>query len=162
DPPAKLWVSKFAISQVLACEAAWAAPDDFAWTALTARGTVCHRAVQRGLNWRGPVVPAELVDSALALLSREDASLGPWLRELTPAEHADLRSLCVERTTAFVESFPPLKPAWRPVTEARTSYPPAGPIVLSARPDLTIGHAESGEDRKSACRGRGQSAVGAG
>lgn len=149
DPTrSKLWVSKFAISQVLSCEAAWAAPDDFTWTALTARGTVCHRAVQLGLNWRGPVAPAELVDSAIELLEREDASLGPWLQGLRHADRADLRSLCVERATAFVESFPPLKAAWRPVTEARTSYPPAGPIVLSARPDLTIGHAEGGESRK--------------
>jgi len=146
--PGRVWVSKFAVAQVLGCEAAWAEPDDFAWSAATARGTVCHRAVQLGLHWRGPLVPAALVDEAIELLVGEDASLGAWLRECGDAVRADVRSLAVERLSAFLEAFPPLQPAWRPVTEARTSYPPSGSIVLSAKPDLTIGHAAAGESRK--------------
>jgi hypothetical protein len=100
------------------------------------------------LNWKGPVSPADLVDGAMTLIAAEDNSLGPWLRELAPVERADVRALCVERVSAFVEAFPPLRASWRPVTEARTSYPPAGPIVLSAKPDLTVGHADGGESRK--------------
>jgi hypothetical protein len=104
--------------------------------------------VQLSLNWKGLVTPAEVVDGAMELIGGEDNSLGPWLRALSPVDRADVRALCVERVSAFVEAFPPLKPSWRPVTEARASYPPSGPIVLSARPDLTIGHADGAESRK--------------
>ena len=45
--------------------------------------------------------------------------------------------------TQFLECFPPLKPAWRPATESPLrALLHGGLIVLSGKPDLTLGQPE--------------------
>ena len=49
-----LWVSKNKLTTIHGCQAHhMATKDNFAWTPLTARGTVLHKAVELGVHWRG-------------------------------------------------------------------------------------------------------------
>ena len=73
---------------------------------------------------------------------------GSWLATLPPGDVADLRGRAVEHVTKFLECFPPLDPRWRPVTEGAAQFPVAGPIVLRARIDLTLGVPRRDESRK--------------
>ncbi|WP_117000630.1 PD-(D/E)XK nuclease family protein [Desertimonas flava] len=145
---AELVVTKRSIDSVLACEAAWAAPDDFAWSPATARGTIAHRAIQLSVHWPAEPVPATLVEEAIARVIDEERGIGEWLADCDPADHADLRSRTVEHVTKFLECFPPLDRTWRPVTEARASFPPSGPIALRAQVDLMIGPPRGNESTK--------------
>ena len=54
------------------CEAKWAAPDDFAWSAAKAKGQVAHKAIQLSIHWRGEIVPITVVDEAIARLADDD------------------------------------------------------------------------------------------
>jgi PD-(D/E)XK nuclease superfamily len=141
-------VTKHDLGEVFMCEAKWAAPDDFTWSAAMAKGQVAHKAIQLAIHWRGDIVPIVLVDEAIERLADEEHGLGPWLATLTAAEAADLRGRAVEHVTKFLECFPPLDPRWRPVTEGSAQYPLAGPIVLRARIDLTLGVPRDRESRK--------------
>lgn len=149
DRPTALRVNKFDLSQVLTCERCYAAKEAFSWSPQTARGSVAHRAIQLGVNWRdGEPVPALLVDEAITRLRSEERAISEWLDTIDPATRADVRSAAVERASKFFEAFPPLQPQWRPTTEATTSYPPAGPIVLVGRVDLTLGGPRGDESTK--------------
>ena len=143
-----LFVTKHGIAGVLACEAHYLAPDDFAWSPARARGQVSHKAIQLLLNWRGEPTPADLVDEALARLADEPHKLGDYVAGLGPGDEADLRGQAVERVTKFLECFPPLDRRWHPMTEASAQYPLDGPIVLRARVDLVIGRPVARESRK--------------
>ncbi len=147
DGPA-LFVTKHALAGVLACEASWAAPDSFAWSAARARGQVAHRAIQLSMHWRDEVVPAEIVDAAIERLRDEENGLGGWLATSDRADLADLRSRAVEHVTKFLECFPPLDPRWRPVTEGTSQYPHSGTITLRAKVDLTLGPPRGDESTK--------------
>jgi len=60
-------------------------------------------------------------------------------------ELAELRRDAVAFVTSFEEVFPPLKGRWRPVVDGVAKVPLAGGrIVLSGRPDLTLGRAGDG------------------
>lgn len=149
ERPTALRVNKFDLSQVLTCERCYADKTAFSWSPQTARGTVAHRAIQLGVNWRdGDPIPAVLVDEAIARLRSEERAISDWLDALDPATHADVRSAAIERASKFFEAFPPLQPQWRPTTETTTSYPPAGPIVLVGRVDLTLGGPRGDESTK--------------
>lgn len=145
---ADLVVTKRALDAVLSCEAAWAAPDDFSWSPAAARGTIAHRAIQLSVHWPAEPVPATLVDEAIARVAGEERGLGDWLATIGPADAADLRSRAIEHVTKFLECFPPLDGSWRPVTEARASFPASGPIALRAQVDLMIGPPRGGESTK--------------
>jgi CRISPR/Cas system-associated exonuclease Cas4 (RecB family) len=137
-----LFISKSSLTTVHGCEAHYLASlDSFEWTILNVRGTVMHKAVELAINWRGSVEPAALVDEALARLEDEE-SRGPseFIAQLSPGERAQLRSYAVDLYTKFEESFPPLKAAWRPVTESAARVELfKGLIFLSTRVDLTLG-----------------------
>ncbi len=148
DPPPALVVTKHDLGEVFTCEAKSAAPDDFVWSAAKAKGQVAHKAIQLSVHWRGELVPITLVDEAIVRLADEEYGLGQWLASLPPGDAADLRGRAVEHVTKFLECFPPLDPRWRPVTEGASQYPLAGPIVLRARIDLTLGVPKQGESRK--------------
>jgi hypothetical protein len=141
-PEEPLFVTKAALGHIHACEAHYLAQlGTFAWTLENARGTVVHKAIELAIHWRGPVEPAEVVDEAIARLSDEEGH-GPsdFLEQLRPAERAQLRSFVVDRFTKFDECFPPLKAAWRPVTESSARVELLGGAVrLSTRVDLTLG-----------------------
>jgi CRISPR/Cas system-associated exonuclease Cas4 (RecB family) len=143
-----LYVSKHALTSVLGCEVQHLHPDPFAWSPALASGQVAHRAIQLMVHWRGEVVPADVVDDALARLGDDDTTLGDWIAGLAAADEADLRGLAVERVTKFSECFPPLDKRATPMTEARVQWPLDGPIVLSGKVDLVLGRTVGTESRK--------------
>ncbi len=140
-----LWVGKTPLAAFNACQGRWRAQTStpFAWSVPAVRGTVSHKAIELTLNWRGPVEPGRAVDAAIdQFLDDEYASAGTYLRTLTTVDLAELRSASVDLVTAFEECFPPLKPRWRPVIDGRSRAELCGGrIVLSGRPDLTLGQA---------------------
>ncbi|MFM7819397.1 MAG: PD-(D/E)XK nuclease family protein, partial [Actinomycetota bacterium] len=141
-PDRPLFISKGGLTNVHGCETHYVAPlDSFEWTLTNARGTIMHKAVELSINWRGPVEPALLVDEALARLEDEEGrGPGEFIAQLSPGERAQLRSYAVDLFTKFEESFPPLKAAWRPVTESTARVELfGGRISLSTRVDLTLG-----------------------
>jgi hypothetical protein len=105
------------------------------------KGTVLHKAVELGLNWRGVIVPADVVDEALAQLADDERqSAGPFIDNLPAGDRAQLRSSAIDLYTKFDECFPPLKAAWRPVLESSARYEMFDQrINLSTRADLTLG-----------------------
>ena len=137
-----LFLSKFTLTQVLGCERKFMAgrSEPFEWSPPTARGTVMHKAIELSVHWRGEPSPLALVDEALASLQNADKSIGDYLKSCTETERTELRAVAGSTMTQFLECFPPLKPAWRPTTESpiRASLN-GGLIVLSGKPDLTLG-----------------------
>jgi len=136
-----LWLSKSSLAAIHACEESFLVTrDSFAWNASTATGTVLHKAIELSLHWRGDPVPGDVVDEALARLADDQRSIGDYIEAIGPAERAQLRGNVVDLLTRFEECFPPLKPAWRPVTESSARYELFnGAIVLGCRSDLTLG-----------------------
>jgi CRISPR/Cas system-associated exonuclease Cas4 (RecB family) len=147
-PNSELFVSKHRLATVLGCEAQHMAPDEFEWTAASARGQVAHRAIQLLVSWKGEAVPGELVEEAMARLIDEDRSIGAWMAGLGPADEADVRGMSVERVTKFMECFPPLDARSHPLTEAKALWPLDGPVVMQAKVDLMIGRPAGAESRK--------------
>ncbi len=140
-----LWLGKRPLANVHGCEGLYLASEaeDFAWTPQMAVGTVAHKAIELSVHWRGETIPGELVDEAIARLIDGSNNLAEFLGGLREAERADLRSGAVERTTMFLECFPPLEARWRPVTESRLRVDLCdGRVVLSGKVDLTVGRAE--------------------
>jgi hypothetical protein len=139
-----LWLSKNKLTTIHGCEAHHVATrDSFAWTPITARGTVLHKAVELGVHWRGDSSPAEIVDEAIARLADSNNNVADFLIGLSPGDAAQLRGYAVDLYTRFEECFPKLKPSWRPVTESSARYELfGGAIVLGTRADLTLGTAE--------------------
>ena len=141
-PENALWVSKHKLTTVHGCEANHLAGlTGFEWTLGNVKGTVLHKAVELGLNWRGVIVPADVVDEALAQLADDERqSAGPFIDNLPAGDRAQLRSSAIDLYTKFDECFPPLKAAWRPVLESSARYEMFEQrINLSTRADLTLG-----------------------
>jgi hypothetical protein len=160
----QLFVDKRKLAGVFGCEV-WFLHDEgqpFYWDPPRARGTVAHKAIELGVNWRprpapdqlpgadgesapspGPAPPAELVDAALESLTAGDTALADWLYRCGDAARAELRSLAVSRVTDFWEGWPPLSPKWFPTTESRCRVELCdGRIQLSGKFDLTLGRAK--------------------
>ncbi len=138
-------VSKHALATVHGCEALFLVNEEqpFEWSAATATGSVAHKAIELTVNWRGDPAPGELVDEAIGRLIAGTDGIGDWLGGLGEGERADLRSGAVERTTMFLECFPPLEARWRPVTESRLRADLcADRVILRGKVDLTVGRAE--------------------
>lgn len=151
SPDDPLFVSKHALSTVHGCEGRHMAEraKEFAWTAPMARGSVAHKAIELSVHWRGPVDPLRLVDEAIARLEQGTDGLADWLATCSETDRAELRALANERVATFLECFPPLKPAWMPVTEARLRTTLlGGRVVLSGRTDLSLGRPEGTTARK--------------
>jgi PD-(D/E)XK nuclease superfamily len=139
-----LWVSKHFLTQVHGCEARYQAERDgeFTWSTATARGSVAHKAIELGVSWKGEPVPGDLVDEALARLGQDKTKLADWLRTCGDTTRAELRTSAVGHVNAFFECFPPLSAKWRPVLEGSLRVDLfGGRVVLSGRPDLTLGAA---------------------
>lgn len=141
-----LFLSKFMLTQVLGCERKFLAErsQPFEWSPPLARGTITHKAIELSVHWRGELSPMVLVDEAMASLENADKSIGDYLTTCGETERAELRSVATTTMTQFLESFPPLKAAWRPTTESpmRASLH-SGLIVLSGKPDLTLGQPDA-------------------
>jgi hypothetical protein len=104
---------------------------------------VAHKAIELLLNWRGDPVPAHLADAAIeSLINNPRESAGIFLAQLPDSDLAELRGMIVDTVTNYLESFPPLKPQWRPVVEHSARYTMFDEsIVFSSRADLVIGTA---------------------
>jgi hypothetical protein len=142
---ATLNVSKHALGTVHGCEGLFLHNEEepFEWTTATATGTVAHKAIELSVNWRGDAAPGELVDEGIGRLIAGTDGIGDYLGGLGEGERADLRSGAVERTTMFLECFPPLEARWRPVTESRLRADLcADRVILRGKVDLTVGRAE--------------------
>ena len=113
----------------------------FAWNINTVRGTIAHKGIELMLNWRGPVVPADIVDAAITSVAenpRESAS--GFLISLSAHEMAELRGAVLGAVTNFLECFPPIKPQWRPMVEYSASYALFdNSVIFSSRMDLVLG-----------------------
>jgi hypothetical protein len=142
-PPGEtLRLSKYPLAQVHGCEARFLAAqaEPFAWTVPSARGTIAHKAVELSIHWRSEPRPLELVDEAMARVARGDGTLARFLDTCSPAEQAELRGEANDRVAKFLECFPPLKPAWRPVTESAVRVELFDQrVILQGRVDLTLG-----------------------
>ena len=132
-------VSKNRLSGVHGCEARYL-HDDFAWSVPAARGRVAHKAIEVSLNWRREIVPLVLVDEALARLEEGEDDFARWLQGRPEIERAELRAEANDRVVKFLECWPPLPRAWRPVTEAMVRQDICGDrVVLRGKVDLTLG-----------------------
>lgn len=140
-----LRVTKRAMATIHGCETHHVEEKKsaFAWSLPTVRGTVAHKAIELLLNWRGDPVPAHLADAAVdSLINNPRESAGIFLAQLPDSDLAELRGMVVDTVTNYLESFPPLKPQWRPVVEHSARYTMFDEsIVFSSRADLVIGTA---------------------
>lgn len=139
-----LYISKFLLSQVLACEARHVheLSREFNWSVPVARGTVSHKAIELSVHWRTVPIAAELVDEAIATLTLDGSPISKYLTTLPEAEHAQLRSEAINATQAFLDGFPPLRtnPQWRPAVEVRGRYEFLNSsFVLAGKVDLSLG-----------------------
>ncbi len=143
----KLWISKGRLASVHGCEVKYLQPDDFAWTPTTAAGFVAHKAIELAQYWRGDPSPIDAVDEALARLADQADGRGAYVEGLTDADWAELRSRAVDRTTKFLQDFPPLPRSAQPVYEASARWQPPGTIEFSGKADLVVGRPSGRESR---------------
>ncbi|CAB4363542.1 MAG: hypothetical protein F2681_06240 [Actinobacteria bacterium] len=143
----RLWVSKGFLANVHGCEAKHLHPDEFEWTAANAAGFVAHKAIELALNWRGEPTPADVVDEALGRLADQADQRGAFVGGLSDGDWAELRSRAIDRTTKFLQDFPPLPRGAQPVLEAASKWRPPGSIEFSGKVDLAIGKPNGNESR---------------
>jgi len=138
-----LRVNKHHIATVHGCEKYHVLnrQSQFAWNINTVRGTIAHKGIELLLNWRGPVVPADIVDAAITSVAenpRESAS--DFIVSLPAHELAELRGAVLGAVTNFLECFPPIRPQWRPMVEYSASYSLFdGSVIFTSRMDLVLG-----------------------
>jgi len=140
-----LYVAKHPLERVLGCEGQYLAEEaePFAWTPPIARGVVAHKAIELAVSWRGEPVPGDLVAEAIARLTDGSDGLADWLQTASETDHAELQGVATDRVAGFLELFPPLRRAWRPVTESKVRVELFdGAIVLSGKIDLSLGQAD--------------------
>jgi hypothetical protein len=142
-----LWVSKGFLAKVHGCEVRHLAPDEFAWKPASAAGFVAHKAIELSLNWRGEPHPAAVVDDAMARLVDQADNRGAYVAGLSDGEWAELRSRAIDRTTKFLQDFPPLPLAAQPVLEASARWKPTGTIEFTGKVDLVVGKPSGRESR---------------
>lgn len=137
-----VYLSKYRLTQVLGCERKFLAElaEPFQWSPPMARGTITHKAIELSVHWRGDTAPLTLVDEALASLCNADRSIADYLQRIDESERAELRATAAASLTQFQECFPALKAPWRPATDSPIRAElHEGLIVLSGKPDLTLG-----------------------
>ena len=116
----KIWANKHAVASVHGCEKRYLSDREFpGWSVPLARGTVVHKAIEFSINWQGTPVPADLVDESMASLEFGEQNIADFLKELSEADRAQLRSDAVDLVSKFDECWPDLKKQWRPVTESK-------------------------------------------
>jgi hypothetical protein len=143
SPDSPLRINKHHLATVHGCEKYHMLQRQapFAWNINTVRGTIAHKGIELLLNWRGPVIPAEIVDAAITSVAenpRESAS--GFLISLSAHEMAELRGAVLGAVTNFLECFPPIKPQWRPMVEYSASYALFDKsVIFTSRMDLVLG-----------------------
>ncbi|MFN8051055.1 MAG: PD-(D/E)XK nuclease family protein [Acidimicrobiales bacterium] len=146
-----LYLSKHKLEQVHGCEGKFLAEEelDFAWSAPIARGIVAHRAIEIAVTSQRQWTPLDLVDEAIARLQNEGRGIGEWLQTATEADIDTVRADANNAVCNFQDCWPVLDRRWRPATEVsmRAEFF-EGRIVLSGKPDLTIGRPDGLVARK--------------
>ena len=139
-----VFISKHRLGQVMGCERRFVAEDDgdFAWSVPIARGTIAHKAIELSIHWRREPEPLVLVDESISRLAEGTDGLADWLQTCSEVERAELRAEANDRVVKFLECWPPLKTAWRPVTESRLRLEIHDRFILSGKVDLALGQAE--------------------
>lgn len=139
-----VWANKHAIATVHGCEKRYLADREFpGWSVPLARGTVVHKAIEFSINWQGTPTPGDLVDEAMASLEFGEQNIADFLKELNPADRAQLRSDALDLVSKFEECWPQLKKQWRPVTESKVRMDLFdNSVVVQGKIDLTLGRAE--------------------
>jgi hypothetical protein len=143
DPP--LFLSKHAVEAIGGCEAKYLHDDlaPFEWSAAKARGAVAHKAIEILAMRTDQLTPLDAVDEAVASLINSTNNIGEWLKGCGETTRAELRSEANTHVAAFVETWPRLQRTWRPVLEGSIKTELLdGAVILSGKPDLTIGHAQ--------------------
>ncbi|MGH9243732.1 MAG: PD-(D/E)XK nuclease family protein [Acidimicrobiales bacterium] len=152
NPSPPLGLTKHTVAAVLGCEARFLHDDRLGfpgWSAPLARGAVAHKAIELSVHARGPWDPLRLVDEAVARLAENENGLGDWLQRLSEIERAELRAIANDHVAKFLECWPPLRAAWRPVTESRWRAELCDDrVVLAGRADLTLQQPEGSVARK--------------
>jgi len=144
DPDQPMFLNKHDLSMVHGCEQRHLTEKatPFEWSPPLARGTIAHKAIELSMHQRGRPIALELVDEAIDRYERSEDSISEWLNSCPESERAEVRALANERVATFLECFPPIKPNWSPVTEARMRLELLDRrIVISGRSDLTLGRA---------------------
>lgn len=140
-----LYLSKHKLEQVHGCEGKFLAEEDipFEWSVPIARGLVAHRAIEIQITSRTRWSALDLVDEAIARFQNDGRGVGEWLQRATEAEVDMVRAEANNALCSFQDCWPPLARKWRPATEVpmRAEFF-AGRIVLTGKPDLTIGFPE--------------------
>ncbi len=138
-----LRVNKHFLTTVHGCEKHFLANREkpFAWTVPMVRGTVAHKAIELMINWRGSVVPSELVDAAItSIVENPRESAAVFLETLPAHDMSELRGQTVQLVTNFGDCFPPIKAQWRPMVEYSAKYSLFdGSVLLTTRMDLVLG-----------------------
>ena len=118
-----------------------------AFYSATVAGTVAHKAIELSLNWPGEPAPSQAVDEAIERLIDRGDGRAEYLQRLEPGERAELRSRAVDRTTKFLQDFPPMPANSQPVLESSVRWQPRGTIEFSGKVDLVVGRPEGRESR---------------
>lgn len=136
----EIFVNKHKLSEILTCEKKFTTESDFAWNPNNARGTISHLAIELSSHNQAPMTPIALVEQAMerACERPDTKSIAEYLREITDAERADLRSQAVDRVVKFVETFPRIPQSWLPHAEATTAATFDG-VILRGKIDYKIG-----------------------
>jgi hypothetical protein len=135
-----LWLGKSQLTQALRCEgqtlAEASSPRARGLHPATAVGIVSHRAVQMASTHPG-LAPLHYVEQGIAAALAEDGFREFWT-QAPLAEQSDLTMQMVSRTTAFLDSWPPLDPSWSWRFE-EPCQAKVGSLTLGARIDLVLG-----------------------
>jgi len=142
EPDGRLRVNKHRLAMIMGCERRFLAEADaFSWSVPKARGSIAHKAIELSIHTPGIQTPMALVNEAIAALTHSDNSIAEWLQECSERELAELRGEANDSVAKFLECWPPLKPAWLPVTESKLIFEHRSTIVLSGKVDLSLGRA---------------------
>ena len=140
-----LWLSKHKLEQVHGCEGKFLAEEEleFVWSAPIARGIIAHKAIEIEITSKRRWASLDLIDEAIARFQNEGRGVGEWLQTASEADVDLVRAEANNALCSFQECWPPLKREWRPATEvAMRAEFFTGRVVLSGKPDLTIGFAD--------------------
>jgi len=136
----RMWLSKSKVETALRCEgqlaADAAAPRTQSLHPATAVGIVTHKAIQLAHTHPNRPVTA-YVDLAIRAAQAEESFNNFW-NDADVAVQSDLMGQMVSKTTAFLDSFPPLDETWTPRFE-ESMQAKVGKLVMAARPDFTLG-----------------------
>lgn len=149
-PETTMRVSKSALAAVTKCEGNAVATRTSSTGAFVlplpmAVGQVTHKAVQMSWTHPGRDVGVYVREAITGAMQDSDDFAGLWANA-PMATQSDIIAAATVRTTAFVDSFPPLLDQWAPRFE-EPIVARVGPIVLTGRPDLIVGRPRDGARR---------------